>query len=47
MSEVKNEIVPEVNKIYKTRFTFKVTKFLARLDKVSRLDIGIPGLANW
>lgn len=47
MTEIRNEIMAEVTKIYKTRFTHKIENFPNKLNEVSCFIVEIPGLAKW
>lgn len=47
MTEIKNEILPETNKLYKTQFLYTIEKFMHKLNIVSRLDFEISGLTTW
>lgn len=47
MTEIKQEISAEVNKIYKSHFKYVIDKFLCKMNGMSCLEIDIPGLATW
>lgn len=47
MTDIQHEILPEVNKIYKSQFKFVIENFLTKINTMSCLEIDIPGLATW
>jgi hypothetical protein len=47
MSEYRTEIFPETNKVFRTKFTFRIDNFLSKLGFVSHYDFEIPGLTTW